>query len=588
MNPQSDLTRFMAYLNAMFIILFSLICFIIVFSIVPIQGQHMILPGAGLFLGACLLIVVLLGVYTKQILKHVFYSKIDFENALKASEKTHRSMIENIPIGFARTTPGDHGRFVEVNTFFANMLGYSKAEIIQMPVSGLYADKENRKLFSDKICKHELVKDEQVLLRKKNGTVITIHVTGQAVKDDNGAIHFFDLILDDVTHEKIQEQEALKNEKLSCIGILAGGIAHDFNNILTGLYGNIALAKLELDPNTEAAQLIGDAEQSMSKATDLTQQLLIFAKGGDPIKKTITIDQAIKDTARFNLSGSNIKLVTEFEKMLWPVHADKGQISQVISNLVINARQAMPDGGILKIKGQNKVFDNQKTTAFPLDGHYVKITIKDQGTGIPEDCLSKIFDPYFTTKHSGSGMGLAISFSIIKKHNGWITAASEPGEGTAIVFFLPADLSAEEEHLPTKDKGTPRVTSARILIMDDDEQVCNIAQKMISKIGFQTSVVHDGSDALTVYKQAIKENNPFDLVLMDLTIPGGMGGKDAIVKMLDIDPTVKAIVVSGYSNDPVLANYTEYGFKGMLVKPFTLSALKDRLDLILNNPTLEN
>lgn len=580
MNSPSDLNRSIRLIKAIFAILLGLLFASMgIFQIS--EPEYTGKTGILVLLQTGLTIVSLVLLYHLiKTLKTASRNTIDTEKALQTSEKKYKSMVENIQIGFARSTPGIKGQYIEVNSFFAKMLGYSREELIQMPVSELYEDASKRKSFSDKISRNELVKDEEIRFCKKDGSIITVAVTGQAIRDDDGHIIFFDLILDDVTKKKLNHEESIKNEKLSSIGILAGGIAHDFNNILTGLYGNIALAKLELDPASEASQLIQDAEQSMSKATDLTQQLLIFAKGGDPIKETIPLEQTIQDAAKFNLSGSNIRLETHFDDDLWQVHADKTQLTQVISNLVINARHAMPEGGILTIAGKNIELNQNEIASLP-EGKYLKILVQDQGIGIPPDCMAKIFDPYFTTKHAGSGMGLATSFSIIKKHNGWLTAESETDRGACFTLYLPAQTTLEVQSRLKGEIVGAGLQSARILIMDDDLQICVIAHKMIKLFGYDSFAVHDGETAVRKYESAIKEGKPFDLILMDLTIPGGMGGKEAIIKILDIEPDAKAIVVSGYSNDPVLANYRDYGFSGMLVKPFKMEQLKEAIDTAL-------
>lgn len=580
MNPQSDLKYSDRLIKALFIIiliLFSSAIGFLVFTDLSQMGYTKIM----IFIILCTLITTMvLYRFLMKKAQQLHKDKTEAEKALVISEKKYQSIVDNIQIGFARSTPGAKGQYIEVNNFFARMLGYSREELIQMPVAELYQDNSKRKDFSDKICQSGLVKDEEVILCKKDGTVITVSVNGQAIEDDDREIIYFDLILEDVTRKKINHEESIKNEKLSSIGILAGGIAHDFNNILTGLYGNIALAKLELEPDSDAAQLISDAEMSMSKATDLTQQLLIFAKGGDPIKETIPLDQTIKDAAKFNLSGSNVRLETHFDDSLWQAFADKSQITQVISNLVINARHAMPEGGVLTISCQNiELRDNE--IASLESGKYLKITVQDQGIGIPGDCMPKIFDPYFTTKHAGSGMGLATSFSIIKKHNGWITAVSDGQSGACFVIYLPAHLVIDEPEVLNGEVINAGLNSANILIMDDDEQICSITQKMLKRFGFQSHAVHDGKHAVQAYENAANEGKPYDLVLMDLTIPGGMGGKEAIIKILDIHADAKAVVVSGYSNDPVLSHYQDYGFSGMLVKPFKMDELKQILEHVL-------
>lgn len=507
-------------------------------------------------------------------------SSQDIKNELKENKQKYTSILENIHIGFARTTPGSEGEFKEINSFFAKMMGYEKSELLKMPVADIYIDKAQRKKFSNKIIEKDTIKNEELLFSHKNGSPITVSVTGRAIRGENETVRFFDLIIEDVTKEKFNNQELIKNEKLASIGTLAGGIAHDFNNILTGLYGNIALAKLDLSPDHESFKLIQDAELSMSMATDLTQQLLIFARGGDPVKKTLTIDQLVKDTAKFNLAGSEIKLVSRFDENLWKVNADKGQIRQVVSNMVSNSKDAMPKGGILTLTIQNiELIKGQIPSLVP--GKYVKIILQDSGIGIKKDTFSKIFDPYFSTKHGGTGLGLATSYSIIRKHHGLITAEHEIENGAVFNIYLPAKQEPLTDSTSIKDQDKIEVKSAKILIMDDDEQVCSISKKMIERFGFHPFVVHDGIDAILEYESHMNSDEPFDLILMDLTIPGGMGGKDAIGKILEIDPDAKAIVVSGYSNDPVLANHTDYGFKGMLVKPFRIEELKQILDRTL-------
>lgn len=514
--------------------------------------------------------------------RQILNNKIEIEKALKENEEKYRSMVENIQIGIARTTPGEKGRHIELNSGLAAILGYTKEELKEIPISTLYTEESKREEFIKKITQFNMVKHEELTLCRKDGKQINVSATGWATRDEKGNIKYFDLILEDITEEKMNREEFLKDEKLKSIGILAGGIAHDFNNILTGLYGNMTLAKLELSSEDEAYQLLLEAELSMTKATELTHQLLTFSKGGDPIKEIIILEPLIRETAQFSLSGSNIRLVTDINPQLGNIFADKFQISQVISNLVMNARQAMPDGGALKISAKNIELKENEIKLLP-EGNYIKISVEDEGTGIAEHHILQIFDPYFSTRKTGNGMGLATSYSIIRKHNGCITVLSTPGKGTSFFIFLP--VQKKEDMVPifmeTESMSHTGMKSANILIMDDDEQVCAITRKMIQRFGFTASIVPDGKKAVSMVEKAIKNRTPFDLILMDLTIPGGMGGKDAIREILKIDPDTKAIVISGYSNDPVLSNYNDYGFKGMLCKPFTITELREILDKVL-------
>jgi len=523
MNETNDIKNFVykiVVLSVFSILLFSGFLF---FYLIPnietnLIKQNILIASILIIISICFLQFLLIK-RTKKLFTH----KISAEKAFKESEEKYKSIVENIHIGIARTSPGEHGKHIEINSWLANMLGYTKEELIQMPVSELYADNKKRVALSDKISNQGNVRQEELQLKMKDGTLLTVLATGQAILDAKKNIKYFDLILNDVTQEKLTQEEYLKNEKLKSIGTLAGGIAHDFNNILTGLYGNIALAKLDLPSDHEALQYIDDAEQSMTSATELTQQLLTFARGGDPIKESIPIDIMIKDTANFNLSGSNIKLIMNMDEHLWAVRADKGQLSQVISNLVINGRQAMPDGGVLNILACNIELSANEIHSLNA-GKYIKLIVQDEGIGISKDYISKVFDPYFTTKQAGCGMGLATSYSILKKHNGLITVASKIGKGSKFYIYLPA-YDSDQEKRENSQLFDSKPFTTRILIMDDDQQVCNITSKMVERFGYTAFSVPEGKLALNRYKHEMKKNKKYDIVLMDLTIPGGMGGQ---------------------------------------------------------------
>ncbi len=385
--------------------------------------------------------------------------------------------------------------------------------------------------------------------------------------------------LSDITQIKQLQKELIRTQKLESTGMLAGGIAHDFNNILLGLFGSISLAKAELVPSDPAFALLEEAEKSMSRAKNLTTRLLTFAQGGDPVKSAVTIEQVIRETAAFNLSGSNVKLVIEHPESLWQAHADKSQISQVISNLVINARQAMSDGGTLTVKMENAAISEGEYTDMELD-KYIKVSIADDGSGISESHLEKIFDPYFTTKTEGSGLGLAVVHSIILKHHGYIYVNSEFGKGTTFVIYLPAaDCAAQP--VPKQAADTNCVSkghSLKVLLMDDDPLVITVTCKMLEKLGHQVHTCNDGNEAVRLYTKAMRQGRRFDLAIMDLTIPGGMGGCKAVEQVLEIDPSAVAVVASGYSTDPVLANYGQYGFKAVITKPYTIDKIRQTID----------
>ncbi|MCP4118087.1 MAG: response regulator [Desulfobacteraceae bacterium] len=415
----------------------------------------------------------------------------------------------------------------------------------------------------------------------KDGSVIHVHTEGRIEYKDGTAVKLFGTC-QDITEQKKIEKELQKMQKLKSIGTLAGGIAHDFNNILMGLFGNISIAKDTLSKDHPGFKFLEETEKSMGRATRLTKQLLTFAKGGAPVREDVSIDRLAKEIVRFDLSGSNVMPVFEPEADLWMAQADKGQIQQVFSNLTINADQAMPDGGHLYIKLANAaVSENLVPNLSP--GKYIKVTMDDEGTGIDHKYLDRIFDPYFSTKQAGCGLGLATVLSIINKHNGHISVDSQLGKGTRFTFYLPASESQErpETKQPVAVKASSTEHIARVLVMDDEKVILNVTKRMLERIGYKVDTALDGGEAIEICRQAMDAGKPFDYVIMDLTIPGGIGGKEAIKEILEIDPDARAIVSSGYADDPVMANYAEYGFKGMAAKPYTLNELREVMGQVL-------
>ncbi len=384
----------------------------------------------------------------------------------------------------------------------------------------------------------------------------------------------------DITDQKKIEEERQKIQKLESIGILAGGIAHDFNNFLSGIIGNISLAILESKDNDEVVNILNEAKEATDMAKNLTKQLLTFSTGGAPVKEETSISNIIKETAEFNLRGSNVKCFYNFPDDIRKVHVDKNQISQVISNLIINADQAMPEGGLIKISLENLVIAEDSTLPFK-EGKYIKLTIEDKGLGIAKKHLSKIFDPYFTTKQKGSGLGLATTYSIIEKHNGYITVESKLGAGTTFYIYLPATTAEAGAKVKEAEEIQPKKVEGKILLMDDEKIVRRALKRMLKKIGYQTKLATNGEEALEKYKEAMDEGNSFYAVILDLTIPGGMGAKETIKKLLELDPEVKAIVSSGYPNDPVISNYRDHGFKSYVIKPFDEKELSEAISQVL-------
>lgn len=386
------------------------------------------------------------------------------------------------------------------------------------------------------------------------------------------------IIARDITTKKKMDEELSRIQKLESLGILAGGIAHDFNNILTAIIGNISLARNDIDSCDEINTFLLEAENASLRAKDLAQQLLTFSRGGSLIKKVTNIKDTVIDAANFAVRGSNTKCFFAIPNDLWLVEADEGQISRVVSNLALNAQQAMPEGGIIGITAENVVVDNDSLIPLAAD-NYIKISIEDSGIGIPEKNLSKIFDPYFTTKQKGSGLGLPISYSIIKRHGGYISAVSKLGYGSTFYFYLPATSKKQTLVFPCATESI--MGRGRILLMDDEEIILKVGGKMLELIGYEPDFAKDGVEAIAKYQMAKENNIPYKAVIMDLTVPGGMGGMAAIKKLQVIDSEIKAVVSSDYSSDPIMANFKDYGFSAFLAKPYKIKELGDKLKSIL-------
>jgi CheY-like chemotaxis protein len=364
--------------------------------------------------------------------------------------------------------------------------------------------------------------------------------------------------------------------------VLAGGIAHDFNNFLTAIIGNLSLAKLDSKPGDRVLVLLNEMEKASLQAKDLTQQLLTFSKGGEPVKKLVNLVELIKNSATFSLRGSNVRCDFSISEDLLSVDVDEGQIGQVINNLVLNADHAMPEGGMIEICSDNVTLTPDNEFSLPA-GSYLRTSFRDHGVGISPDHLAKVFDPYFTTKHKGSGLGLTVAYSIIDKHKGRLTVESKLGHGTTFSMYLPA--SEKPVSQPVDEKRGLFIGKGKILVMDDEKFIRELAIQMLSEIGYEVSVANDGNQAIEMYRQAQKSRDPFDIVIMDLTVPGGMGGKEAIRKLKKLDANVKALVSSGYSNDPVMSNFRDYGFQGVVKKPYRIQDMSDALWTVLKVKT---
>ena len=382
----------------------------------------------------------------------------------------------------------------------------------------------------------------------------------------------------DITRNKKLEEEVLTARKLEAIGVLAGGIAHDFNNLLTVILGNIFLLKHIVAGNNAAHGRLEEAEKASLRARDLTNRLITFASGGAPVRETVSIAGLVEEVCELAVRGANVRCETLFPEGLPPVNVDKGQIRQVFGSLVVNACEAMPDGGTIRIRatcttGKEKAF-------FGPAEEFVEITVEDQGVGIAEEHLRNVFAPFFTTKEKKSGLGLAAAYSIVQQHGGHIAVESRVGKGTVFTIRLPSSpvCAASESQGARPVPGAER---RKILVMDDDQTLRAVVIDILDTIGYQGTAVSDGLEAIEAYRCAKETGEPFAALIMDLTVPGGMGGTEAIEKILEIDPDVRAIVSSGYSNNPVMSDHERYGFRGVIAKPYRIQELRDVLDKVI-------
>lgn len=474
-----------------------------------------------------------------------------------------------------------HFKYISVNKVYLDLLdagvdnlcGKYVEEVLPKEIAHKAINFYKKVAISNKTISYEKVNDNRIY----EGSLIPN-------TDGTGKCKYIIIMANDVTEEKKNEEQNLRVEKLESLGILAGGIAHDFNNILTAIIGNASLAGIKLN-NTDdidilkLKSLLAEIEIASKQAKNLTHQLLTFAKGGEPLVKTVQISEALKDNIDFTLRGTNVKAKYVIDSDLWPIKIDEAQINQALSNLVINASHAMRGGGFLEVSARNFYLTNNSFIPLP-GGRYVEITIKDHGEGISKEKLSKIFDPYFTTKEMGSGLGLSITYSIIKKHNGYITVESELGTGTAFHIYLPV---ADDEFVQTTNNQFYKLTGkGKVLVMDDEKMIRLVLSEMLKQLGYEVVCCQEGQQTIETYIQAKSHNVPFDYVVMDLTIPAGMGGQETIKRLLEIDPNVKAIASSGYCNSPIMARYWEYGFKAVVAKPYSMEDLAHVLQIVEN------
>ncbi len=520
--------------------------------------------------GRQLLLAMLRDISERRRADKAFHRQLEYSNAL----------LETIPI------PVFHKNnrlvYTGCNAAFEQFVGLPRDEIIGKRVHEIWPD-EHADIY-ERTDRELLAKKGSLVYETKaraaDGTLRDVMIYKATYQNEAGKALGIVCGMMDLTERKQLENDRTKAARLESIGLLAGGIAHDFNNLLTALLGNISLSRMlaEQTGNEQLDDLLSEAEKAGKRAGGLTQQLLTFSKGGSPVKEVVNLEELIRESAGFALRGSNLSCQYNIEAELWAAEVDPGQISQVLNNLVINAKQAMPSGGGIRISAANITFDDP-TPGSGLIGRYVRIEISDQGEGITEENLTRIFDPYFTTKSKGSGLGLPTCYSIIKRHSGHIDVASVVGEGTTFSIYFPATSGKTAAESQTSTETTSR--SARVLVMDDEKPIRQVVSQMLEILGHSAESAADGEQALRMYREAMEAGNAYDAVILDLTVPGGMGGQETIKKLLELDPQVRALVSSGYSTDPVVASFTDHGFCGVVSKPYHVKELQAEINRIL-------
>jgi len=514
---------------------------------------------------------------------------VESERALGAEKE--RLAVTLASIGDAVIATDVAGRITILNRVAAEMTGWNETEAIGRPLAEVFriVHEETREPIPDPVTKvlqlgHAIELANHTQLVARDGRELIIVDSAAPIRDRQNRVAGVILVFRDVTERRLMERELMKTQKLEDLGVLAGGIAHDFNNILTAIIGNIALAKLYEEDPQQMLQKIENAEKAALQAKDLTYQLLTFAKGGEPIRSMADLGGILRETTSFSLAGSNVKCVLHIPPDLATVNVDAGQISQVIHNLVINAGQAMPDGGRIDITAANvTIAAGDHLHLAP--GDYVRLEVADTGKGIPADIINRIFEPYFSTKKPGNGLGLATTYSIMKKHGGHIQVESAPGKGARFTLWLP--VSQESGTFTDDTRALLFGQGQRILVMDDEQVVLETVSEYLQHLAYKADMAHDGQQAVDLYARAMEQGDPFAAVIIDITIPGGMGGKECIARLRELDPNVKAVVSSGYRNDPVLADYRAYGFIGRLDKPYAIEDIGRLLYTVLGGEPAE-
>ena len=513
--------------------------------------------------------------HTKDIAERKFAEK-------QLEEEKERLSVTLASIGDGVITTDNDGTIILYNKVAEKLTDYNQNETINRNINDILEITDiisNEKFEFNKLPKFEL--SDNLILTNKYGQKKEVAIKGSPILDKSENIIGSVIVIRDNEEKKRLEREILKTQKMESISILAGGIAHDFNNILTAILGNLSIAKIEIEnEDSNISKIIDQTIKATYRANKLTKQLLTFSKGGIPIKKTISIKELIEETTNFALRGSKSRSFIRIAPDLWNIDVDEGQISQVINNIVINADQSMPNGGNIIVEAKNVVMENTSEDSSISGEFFVQISIMDQGIGISKEYLTKIFDPYFTTKQKGSGLGLSVCYSIMKNHGGKITVDSVSGEGSIFYITLPAASTKMQDDNEMKEKPLVK-GKGTIIVMDDEDYIQKLLLKLLNRLGYNVILTSEGKEFIQVYRRRLSFKKKVDCVIMDLTIPGGLGGKETIKNLREFDNEVKVIVSSGYSNDPIMADYKKYGFNGVLPKPFSINDLSDLLSKIL-------
>ncbi len=508
---------------------------------------------------------------------------------IMVADITERKLVEELLWRQAHIVDQIHDAVISVdlekcitswNQGAQRLFGYTAAEMLGQPFAVLYAP-EKAEIFTAEVMSALDQKgqyERELWLRQSTGTPLYAHLAMSPLKNREGQVIGSIVSARDITKRKLLEEELIRTSRLESVSVLASGIAHDFNNMLTAILGNITMASLTADAKGFVQERLAEAEKACIRAQNLARQLLTFSKREKPQKKLVSLREVLKTSASLVLRSSNVRRQAAIPSDLWWVEADEEQINQAINHLLINADQAMPRGGTIQITAENITLSEDAQV--PLNpGPYVKVAICDQGVGIPPEYLDRVFDPFFTTKRRGNGLGLATVYAILRNHDGHITVTSLPESGTTFTFYLPAIIR------PAKPGRTKipalKMGRGRVLLMDDEEMILEVSSAMLKRLGYEVWVAQDGAAALEAYRQASMAGSPFDAIILDLTVPGGLGAKETIGPLLQVNPQAKVIVSSGFADDPSLTDFQSFGFAGFLPKPYNLTQLSAVMHKVL-------